>query len=74
MTGAHNENIMRFTVLGHAHDHRLRPEAEVDSSVSEALDDDGDASSRLTGLLVLAVPVAGLAWAAIGFFVYRLVS
>ena len=73
VTTAHNETIMRFTVAGRAHDEKLRPEAEVDSTVS-APRDDGDAGSRLTGLLVLMVPVAGLAWAAIGFLVYRLVS
>jgi hypothetical protein len=30
--------------------------------------------SRLPGLLVLLVPLAALAWAAIGWFVYRLIT
>jgi hypothetical protein len=30
--------------------------------------------SRLAGILVLLLPLAALAWAAIGFFVYRLVT
>jgi hypothetical protein len=45
--------------------HRARP---VKPTTEDASD------SKLAGLLVLIVPLAALAWVAIGLYVYRLVT
>jgi hypothetical protein len=45
--------------------HRARP---VEPTSEDAVD------SRLAGLLVLLVPLAALAWVAIGWFIYRLAT
>jgi hypothetical protein len=61
---AHNQSMERFASL-RALAHRARP---AKTTTEDAAD------SKLAGLLVLLVPVSALAWAAIGFYVYRLVT
>jgi hypothetical protein len=60
----HNQSMERFASL-RALAHRARPAAPTTEDATD---------SKLAGLLVLLVPVAALAWAAIGFYVYRLVT
>jgi len=61
---AHNQPMERFASLrGLAH--RARP---VEPTSEDAVD------SRFAGLLVLFVPLAALAWVAIGWFIYRLAT
>ena len=47
------------------------PEAREDESAREA---QAETSSKLGALLVILAPFAVAAWAAIGFFAYRLLS
>jgi hypothetical protein len=68
----------RFLVLRHALGHKPRTRAAPDSTVAETAPveqavEDGS-GSKLGALLVLLVPLAGAAWAVIGWFVYRLVG
>jgi hypothetical protein len=60
----HNQPMERFASL-RALAHRARP---VKPTTEDASD------SKLAGLLVLIVPLAALAWVAIGLYVYRLVT
>jgi hypothetical protein len=61
---AHNQRMERFASLrGLAH--RPRP---VEPTSEDAVE------SRLAGLLLLFVPLAALAWVAIGWFIYRLAT
>jgi hypothetical protein len=73
----HNRPVERFAALRHALTHRAKPAsgstpAQVASPAEPKTEDAAD--SRLPGLLVLLVPLAALAWAAIGWFVYGLIS
>jgi hypothetical protein len=68
----------RFAVLRQAFAQKVKPSpasrAEVSGEVPDGRTADGDSGSRLGAVLVLLIPVAGLAWAGIGWLLYRLVA
>jgi hypothetical protein len=78
LTLIQNETMERFAVLRQAFAHKVKPspasQAEVSGQVPDDRAADGDSGSRLGAVLVLLIPVAGLAWAGIGWLLYRLVG
>jgi hypothetical protein len=71
----------RFAVLRQAFAQKVKPSqasqaspAEVSGQVPDGRTADGDSGSRLGAVLVLLIPVAGLAWAGIGWLLYRIVA
>jgi hypothetical protein len=74
----HNRLVERFAALRYALTHRAKPSSDSNpaqvASPAEPETEDAPNSSRLPGLLVLLLPLAALAWAAIGWFVYRLIT
>ena len=68
----------RFAVLRQAFAQKIKPppasQAEVSGQVPDDRTADDDSGSRLGAVLVLLIPVAGLAWAGIGWLLYRLIG
>jgi hypothetical protein len=69
--------VERFAALRHALTRRAKPAsgstpAQVASPAEPKTEDASE--SRLAGLLVLLAPLGALAWAAIGWVVYRLIT
>jgi hypothetical protein len=74
----HNQGMERFAVLRQALADKVKPPPAARDELSGHLggeqEDDGIPKSRFAGVLVLLIPVAGLAWIGIGWALYRLVA
>jgi hypothetical protein len=74
----HNQPMERFASLRHTLVRKAKARAHprlVEFPQAAAPKAEGAREeSRLAGILVLLLPLAALAWAAIGFFVYQLVT
>jgi hypothetical protein len=67
----------RFALLRQAITHRTKSPpsgSEFEGDVPVEHDIESASDSKLPGVLVLLIPVAGVAWVAIGWVVYRLAS
>jgi hypothetical protein len=69
----------RFALLRQAITHRTKPPpppsgSEFGGHVPVEHDVERTSDSKLPGALVLLVPVAGVAWVALGWLVYRLAT
>jgi len=68
----------RFAVLRQALAQRTKPpppsEAEFGGRLPVEADGESASDSKLAAVLILLIPVAGIAWVAIGWLVYRLAT
>jgi hypothetical protein len=74
----HNQSMERFAVLRQALVDKVKPPFAARDELGGHLGSEGESEgipkSRLAGVLVLLIPVAGLAWVGIGWFLYRLIA
>jgi hypothetical protein len=69
-----NEEMERFAVLRQALAFRTKPPPAHTRGQAAIPRDEATPGSRLAGILVLLIPLAGVAWLGIGWLVYRLVT
>jgi hypothetical protein len=69
-----NQEMERFAVLRQALAFRTKPPPAQTRGEAAIPRDKATPGSRLGGILVLLIPLAGVAWLGIGWLVYRLVT
>ena len=69
-----NEEMERFAVLRQALAFRTKPPPAQTRGQAAIPRDEATPGGRLAGILVLLIPLAGVAWLGIGWLVYRLVT
>jgi hypothetical protein len=78
LTLSHNQTMERFAVLRQALAEKVKPlpdaQDELGGHSGDEQECDALTKSKLGGVLVLLIPVAGLAWVGIGWVLYRFIA